>query len=51
MVQGTFDHFPGVNTRAVNGAAEELFETDDPVPVVQEQAGKNFMLVRAQPRL
>ena len=38
-----FHHLPRVHTGTVDSAVEYLVETDDPVAVVQEQAGKDLL--------
>lgn len=41
--QGSLDHFPGVNRAAVDPAPEQAPKGDDPMAVVQEQAGEELM--------
>ena len=37
------DYLPGMHTGSVDGAAEQLLEDDDPMAVVQKQAGKHLV--------
>ena len=40
--QRLFDDFSGVHARAVDRAAEQFGETNDPMPIVEKQAAKYF---------
>jgi hypothetical protein len=40
-----------MHARAVDGAAEQLAILDDPVAVVQEEAGEDLVRIDAQPAL
>jgi len=43
VMQGASHHFTRVHTRAINGAAKQFLKINDPVTVVQEQAGEHFI--------
>ena len=40
--EGSLDDLAGVHTCPVNGAVEQLLVIDQPVPIVEEQAGEDF---------
>lgn len=42
--EGSLDHLARMDRTAVYGSSEQLTEFNDPVTVVQEQAGKDLML-------
>jgi hypothetical protein len=48
--QRLLDHLPRVHARAVDGAAEQLVERDEAVPVVQVQAAEDLVRAIAQLR-
>ena len=43
--QSRLDDLAGVDTRPVDGAVEQFRVLDDPVLIIQEEAGKNLMLI------
>ena len=45
--QGCLDHFTRIDAGPVDGAAEQFAKFDDAMLVIQQQAGKDFVLVGA----
>ena len=48
VLQSLAHHLPGVNRCAVYRTPEQFPVLDDPVTVIQEQAGEHFMRISAQ---
>ncbi len=47
VLEGPSDHLPRVHAGAIDGAAEQLFELDDPMTVVQKQTGEDLVGIMA----
>jgi len=43
--EGRLDHLPWVHRTAVNGPPEQPAELNDSMPVIQEQAAEDLMLI------
>src|SRR5690625_23099 len=49
--QGQLHDFARVDAGSVDGSSKELFESDNSVAIVEQEAGKHFVRIIAQPRL
>ena len=43
MGQDQAHHFPGMYRRAINGTTKQLHVTDNVMPSIQQQEGKDFI--------